>query len=115
MELTETKIANGTVVAISGRLDGISSVEAQKKLITILQGEGMNLIINFQNVDYITSAGMRTLLLVAKRAKELSKFVCLINLTPQIEEILELTGFLSFLRVYKDLETALHQLQPCKT
>lgn len=110
MKFTVQKLDQVSVAAVEGRVDGVTSVEIQKKLLAILQEEHKPLIIDFKNVEYLSSAGMRTLLLVSKRSKELSNIVCLINLSPQIEDVLEMTGFLSFLKTYKDLDTAIAQV-----
>lgn len=106
MNITENKIGQNTLVAIEGRFDGITSIDIQKKLLSILQDEKTSLIVDFNGVTYLSSAGMRTLLLVAKRAKELDVSFCIIRLSSQIREILEMTGFLSFLRTYKDIDEA---------
>jgi len=106
MHITESKVGPNTLVALEGRLDGVTSVDIQKKLMSILQTENHPLILDFNEVTYLSSAGMNTLLLVAKRAKELNVPVCLIRLSNQIHELLKMMGFLSFIPFYKDVEEA---------
>lgn len=110
MTITTKQIDQATVATITGKLDGVTAVEVQKKLFSLLQEGHKKLIIDVQTVDYLSSAGMRTLLLVAKRAKEVSASICLINVSPQLSEIFEITGFLPVLTIYKDLDTALKSL-----
>ena len=110
MAIIVKQIEDATVASISQRLDANTAVEVQKKLFLLLDEGKQNLILDLSNVDYLSSAGMRTLLLVSKRVKELSASICLVNVSPQLIEILEMTGFLPLLTIYKDLDDALkHQ------
>ena len=110
MAIIVKQVDDATVASISQRLDANTAVEVQKKLFLLLDEGKHNLILDLADVDYLSSAGMRTLLLVSKRAKELSASICLINVSPQLIEILEMTGFLPLIQVYKDLDSALdHQ------
>lgn len=106
MTVTEQKIGQDVIAQIAGRFDGVTSLEIQRSLLNLLE-KNMLLLVDFKNVSYISSAGMRTLLVVYKRAKEMSSQVCLIQLTPPIKEVLEMSGFLTLLPSYEDLETAL--------
>lgn len=110
MPITVKEVNDATVAYISQRLDGNTSVEVQKRLFLLLQEGKHNLILDVADVDYLSSAGMRALLMVAKKAKELSASFCLINVSQQVAEILEMTGFLPLLQIYQNLESALsHQ------
>lgn len=106
MDITERDIEQGTVIELSGRFDNISAAEVQKKLLNLLQEGKHTLFLDFKNVSYLSSSGMRTLILTTKRAKEVGGFVCIVSVPANIEEVLEMTGALSFIRIYKDLETA---------
>jgi anti-anti-sigma factor len=110
--LIKTKqLDQATIATINGKLDGITSVEVQKQLFSLLEQRNKQLILDVNTVDYLSSAGMRALILVAKRAKEVAATICLINVSPQLSEIFEITGFLSVLTIYKDLDTALKGLR----
>lgn len=110
MPIIVKEVDDATVASISQRLDANTSVEVQKRLFLLLQEGKHNLILDVAAVDYLSSAGMRTLLMVSKKAKELSASLCLINVSPQMTEILEMTGFLPLLQIYDNLESALsHQ------
>lgn len=111
MPITTKQLDHATVATITGKLDGITSVDVQKKLFSLLEEGTKQLILDVQTVDYLSSAGMRTLLLVAKRCKEVSASISLINVSPQLTEIFEITGFLPVLTIYKDLDTALKMME----
>lgn len=111
MDFLETEIDQGVVVGVSGRLDTVGAIDFQKKLLSLLLKPNLRyLIIDLKNVDYLGSTSMRAILIAAKRAKELSVFVCLVNLAPSVSEVLEISGFNSFLKVYDTLDIALAQL-----
>ena len=111
MKFTETKVDQGTLVAIEGRIDGVTAVDVQKKLVALFDEGRKTVFIDMKDVVYMSSAGMRTLLIVAKRAKELSSEICLFNLSPEIEDILKITGFLLFLKTSKTFESAVADLK----
>lgn len=107
MEIMEKELDHGKLVAISGRLDAMTSIDAQKKLLSILDKGEKQLIVDFKDVSFLSSAGLCALLIVSKHAKELGAFVCLIGASPQVQETLETTGFNAMIRTYKDLGSAL--------
>ena len=109
--LTTQKLDRVIVAAISGGIDGVTSTELQKKLMALLIEDKKPLILDFKAVNYISSAGMRMLLLISKCSKDLNTVVCLINVSTQVEEFLEMAGFLAFLKKFKDLETAMLRLE----
>lgn len=111
MDIIQKEIDQGTIVSVSGRLDAMTSIEAQKVLLGLLNKGKHNLIIDLTHAEFLSSAGLCALLIVAKRAKELKAFICLVNLNPQVHETLEITGFLSLLQTYTDLETALKAIK----
>ncbi len=107
MEISEKEIAQGRIVTLIGHLDTITAVEIQKKIINLIRSGTKALFIDFNGVEYISSPGIRALILISKSAKDCSAFVCIVNPSKHVEEILEMTGALAFIRIYKDLQTAL--------
>lgn len=110
MEINEKELEQGILVTISGKLDAMTSVDAQKRLLKILDEEKSNLIIDFKNIAYVSSAGLCALLMCAKRSKELGVFICLVNVNAMFREILETTGFYSYIRIFDNLDMAIVSL-----
>lgn len=81
----------------------LQQLNLKKKITEILHKE-RTIILDCAGLEYISSAGLRALLLIAKSAERLSTRVCLTRLTPLVQEVLEISGFDSFFEVSNELE-----------
>jgi anti-sigma B factor antagonist len=80
---------------LEGRLDGVTVTEAQAKLEQILKGKKKyTLILDCQDLDYISSVGIRLLFLQARQIREVGGMIKLMNLSHGVKGILDLAGFL---------------------
>ncbi len=97
--LNITKEQNdGTMkVALEGRLDTTTSPELEKMLKENLD-DVTELILDFEKLEYISSAGLRVLLSAQKIMNKQGE-MRLINVCDEVKEIFEVTGFLDFLNV----------------
>ena len=95
MELT--KVANGDQlkVSINGRLDTSTAVEAEAFFNENLAGV-KSLIIDCENLSYISSAGLRVLLSIQKKMNSGLK---LVNVQELVMEVFEMTGFSDILAI----------------
>ncbi len=83
--------------AISGRIDTNSAPEAEEQILNQLDGV-KKLVLDFKEVDYISSAGLRVLLLLHKQMLA-EEGLTIININETVREVLEITGFLDILNV----------------
>ena len=86
-----------TVMKISGRLDTTTAPELENAI----NGEGealTNLILDFKEVNYISSAGLRVLL-TAQKKMNVQGSMELINVNEDVMDILEMTGFADILEI----------------
>jgi anti-sigma B factor antagonist len=80
---------------LKGRLDGVTVTEAQAKLEQILKGKKKyTLILDCQDLEYLSSVGIRVLFLQARQVKEAGGMIKLMNLSHGVKGILDLAGFL---------------------
>ena len=107
MEIREEKSDGVTVVVPVGRIDAVTSDELERKLIAVVAASGARLVVDMQAVEYISSAGLRVLLKLAKRVKEQSGRVVLCSLGPAVRQVFELAGFLTLFEVEASREPAL--------
>lgn len=84
-------------VSIAGRLDIASSPELEKALDGKLEGVE-EVVFELQNLEYITSAGLRVLLNTQEIMDEQGKMI-IRHPNEVIYEVLELTGFLDFMQI----------------
>lgn len=84
-------------IALEGRLDTTTAPELENMLKESLDGV-KNLILDFQDLEYISSAGLRVLL-SAQKAMNRQGEMKLIHVREEVREIFEVTGFLDILTV----------------
>ena len=83
---------------LEGKLDTISAPAARDELLKATE-EFQNLTLNFEQVPYISSAGLRALLTVQKQVKHLGGTLTLTKVAPAVLEVLRLTGFSGVLNI----------------
>jgi stage II sporulation protein AA (anti-sigma F factor antagonist) len=94
------------IVAISGSLDSATSPDAQKSLDTVLAG-AKNVVLDFSELDYISSAGLRVLLGAAKKLRASGGKLRMFGLNQSVREVFEISGFSAILSVYPSEAEAL--------
>ena len=83
---------------LEGKLDTISAPVVQNELLRATE-ESRELILNFERVPYISSAGLRVLLTIQKQVKHLGGTLTVTKVVPAVLEVLRLTGFSSVLNI----------------
>jgi anti-anti-sigma factor len=94
------KVQNGdkTVFTLSGRLNTATSPNLQSVLISEFDG-AKHVELDFANLEYVSSAGLRVLLMGEKAAKEKGGSMTVSNVSDEITEVFEMTGFLDILTI----------------
>lgn len=100
MKLSETKEDGVTVLALSGRLDAASATAAEENVLALIDGGATRLVIDCAELDYISSAGLRILLMAAKRLAPPSGKLALAALKPQVADVLDIAGFTSLFAIH---------------
>ena len=95
MEISKTLNGGELVLAIKGRLDTVTAPELEKELNFT---DVNSLVLDLVDLDYLSSAGLRTILNAQKAMKSKGKMVVR-NVKPEIMEIFEMTGFSSILTI----------------
>jgi anti-sigma B factor antagonist len=93
---TEVENKATAVLRISGRLDTANAPLLEQK-IKQWGGEITELILDFAEVDYISSMGLRVLLSAKKSSKEKNRQFVVRNMTDQVREIFEMAGFINLI------------------
>ena len=89
-------------LSISGRLDAVSAVEADKDFSSVIDAGHKNLLIDLDKLDYISSAGLRVLLVVAKRIQQDNGKVVLCSLSENVKEVFKISGFASIFSIFPE-------------
>ena len=94
------------IVAITGSLDSTTSPEAQKSLDAVVAG-ARKVALDFSQLDYISSAGLRILLGAAKQLRAKGGTLGMFGLNQSVREVFDISGFSSILPVYQSEGEAL--------
>ena len=100
MSLTINKIQNAmqTTIALSGRLDTTTAPELENQIRALLPDTNA-LVLDFAALDYISSAGLRVLLVAQKEMNKKKGQMSLVHVNPDVMEVLEMTGFADILTI----------------
>lgn len=110
MEVTIDEREGVTVAALHGELDGRSSTEVQEKLLAVAR-PGLRLLLDLQGVSYISSAGLRTLLMLYRRITNNDGRVIIAGLSEALRDMMAITGFLEFFTAYDTFDEGLAALR----
>ena len=97
--MTINKQQNGSVltIAVQGRLDTTTAPDLEKEIKTDLDGV-TELIMDFEKLDYISSAGLRVLLSAQKTMNKQGSMK-VIHVSDLVMEVFEVTGFTDILTI----------------
>ena len=100
MEIKKFSEGSALTVQIIGRLDAVTALELDKNLSASLGGVD-DLTIDLAELEYISSAGLRTLLKMQKRMDKQGA-MRIKNVRENVREVLDMTGFANFLTIAED-------------
>ncbi len=110
MNIESDKRGNAVWVRISGRMDAVSAPRFDEAFGQWIEEGAKNLVVDLGEMDYISSAGLRSILSAGKGVKARGGSLALCNLKGMVKEIFEISGFVSIFPVYSTAEEALAQI-----
>jgi len=94
MDLKEEQVGDVTVVQVKGRLDSTTSPLLGERLTQILSAAKARLVVDFSQLEYISSAGFRVLLQAGKSAEQSMAKLVLCGVSGKVRQLFDLGGFL---------------------
>ena len=110
MEVIEKKQNDISIFEVSGRLDSNTSPELEKQLFDAIEKGSKNVIVDFEGLDYISSAGLRVILKATKTLKGSDGIFVLCSLKDYVKEVFEISGFDSYLPIASTMDEALSRM-----
>lgn len=98
------------VVHVGGRIDASTSEDLEDALLDLLDGGETRIILDLEETTYISSAGLRVLVVITKQVYDSGHF-CLCNANDNVNEIIDMAGFNVFMNIYDDLPDALEKIE----
>lgn len=107
MEIDASKRQGVLVLSLEGRLDSNTAPCLEERLKGFM-GSGETLfVLNFDKLDYISSAGLRVLINAAKELKTDNGQLCLCSVRDYIREVFEICGLIRFFPIHPSIEDSL--------
>ena len=110
MEVIEKKQEGMSILRLLGRLDSNTSPDFEKKVFEVIEDGTTRLVVDFEDLDYISSAGLRVVLKAAKSVKRSDGKIVLCSMKDYIKEVFEIAGFVSLFPIASTLDGALKEL-----
>ena len=98
MELVKEFEGSTLTVFIKGEVDTVTAPTLEKE-VSADQGKAEALVLDFNDVNYVSSAGLRVILSLYKKQSEKGGTFELVNVNAEVMTVLEMTGFTSFLTI----------------
>ena len=102
MEIAHEKQGEVTIVTLAGRLDAGATKTAEDGFNAALGSGAPHLAIDMSKLDYISSAGLRVLLMLAKKVQQAQGRVALCGLAPNVREVFSVSGFDTIFSIQPD-------------
>ncbi len=106
MEITDSKRNGIAVLTVAGRVDASNAGVLEEKLLARIAAGEKVLVVDCAQLDYISSAGLRALLVAAKRLMPSGGKVALAALKEHIKEVFDIAGFSSIFSVHRTTDEA---------
>ena len=106
MEFSDKKVGECLVVIPQGRLDVVTAPFFDDVFQAHLDGGAIQLVIDMAGVDYISSAGLRSILLAAKKVRALSGDIRFCSMQGMVAEVFSISGFESMFSIFATVDEA---------
>ncbi len=109
MEVIQSVVQDVNVVRLSGDLDGNTAPGVQNQILP-LADTNVKMILDMSGVSFMSSAGLRMLLVMYRTINSKSGIVVLVGLSEEIRDTMSMTGFLDFFTYLETLDDGLKTL-----
>ena len=106
MEIKNFTQEGHTIVELSGSLDSNTTTQAQETILPLVVSKCC-MIMDLTKCNYISSAGLRLLLMAAKQLTNAGGWLTLAGLSDEIKDVMEMTGFSAFFKAYPTVKEAM--------
>jgi len=115
LQVTAQHLADVLVVAVDGRIDYVNADEFKAALMPHLgngAAGGSQVVLDLSRLEYISSAGLRVLMIAAREARARQGKLIAVALQPVVREIFEISKFTLVFQLFDSVQDALQQISP---
>lgn len=109
MEVEGTKKEKAFVVRVKGRMDAVTAPDFEKRCATWVEADEKVIVLDFNGLEYISSAGLRSILATGKKLKTQGGKLLFCNMNGMVRGVFDISGFASIFPIFETLEQALEQ------
>lgn len=107
MELRYSELDNGIrLIKLIGTLDIIGTGEIETKFAGYCAGDKVRVVVDLSQVDFLSSIGIRLLMLTAKSVTSRGGKIVILRPIPEVLNVLEIAGIPAIIPIYSHLESA---------
>lgn len=107
MEITKKSYKHCDLVSVKGRVDSSTAPQLAQAFEAITKAGKFKIVLDMTNLEYMSSAGLRTLLATQRQCKRYNRGELVLAVVPQnIKDTLELAGFTDLFNAFDDVTTA---------
>ena len=107
MELQYSELGNNiNMIKLIGKLDIVGVGEIETRFAGYCAGDGIRILVDLSQVDFLASIGIRLLTLAAKSVASRGGKMALVHPIPEVEQVLDVTGIPAIIPIYSNLESA---------
>ncbi len=99
MKINEKLEGDTLTISLEGNLDDLSSPLIEEKIGREIEDRAEKLFLDLDAVNYISSAGIRVLILAHKAAVKRGKEFAVVSMSEKVREVLEMVGIMPFVAV----------------
>ena len=107
MEIIEEMQNDINIYRLIGRLDSNTSQGFEQKLFQAISEGAKNMVVDFKDIDYISSAGLRVILKANKALQREDGRIMLCSMQDYVRQLFEITGIDSFVTIVATMDDAL--------
>ena len=107
MEIIEEMQNDINIYRLIGRLDTNTSTRLEQKLFQAISEGAKNIVVDFKDIDYISSAGLRVILKAFKALQREDGRIILCSMQKYVREIFKMIGMDSFVPALDTMDDAL--------
>ena len=104
------KEQGATIIDIKGRIDSVEAPEFEKQLGELINQDETRIIFNLSGLDYISSAGLHCILVMATHLEDKKGKMVLAAAQPSVAKVFEISGLAAIIPTSESIETALAQI-----
>ena len=110
MDISEDRKADAVILALSGKLDATTAKTFEDRILGVINSGIQRLVVDLSQLDYVSSSGLRVIILAAKRLQTVGGKIVLCSMKDHVRQVFDLAGFSSMLSIYGSRDEAIKGL-----